>query len=83
MFPVFIKSLDVQIDSVGGSLHAETVQDLTAMLVSNKWPVSSGKKFQIALMRSIKAVELSVGAHTARNAFVWAAREAGVRILRS
>jgi hypothetical protein len=36
VFPVFIKSLDVQIDSVGGSLHVETVQDLTAMLVSNK-----------------------------------------------
>ncbi|KQV84353.1 DUF982 domain-containing protein [Rhizobium sp. Root1220] len=80
MLPLFIKPIDVEIDGVG--LHAETVQDLTAMLVNNRWPVGSGKKFQIALMRSMKAVELSVGAQTARNAFLNAAREAGVRILR-
>jgi hypothetical protein len=53
VFPIFIKSMDVEIDGIGGSLHAETVQHLTAMLMGNKWPVSSWKKFQIALMRSI------------------------------
>lgn len=80
MLPLFIKPIDVEIDGVG--LHADTVQDLTAILVG-RWPVDSGKKFEVALMRSTRAVGMSVGAQTARNAFLNAANEAGVRILRS
>ncbi|CAN7652344.1 DUF982 domain-containing protein [Rhizobium sp. LjRoot258] len=79
--PVFIKPLEVEFDGVGQYRHAETVQDLAAMLLGGKWPKGKGKKLHAALWRSMEAIEWYVDADTARQAFVEAAHEAGMHVL--
>ncbi|MEK1896351.1 MAG: DUF982 domain-containing protein [Rhizobium sp.] len=79
--PVLIKPLEVEFDGVGQYRHAETVQDLAAMLLGGKWPEGKGKKFHSALWRSMEAIEWYVDADTARQAFVEAAHEVGMHVL--
>ncbi|SEH87471.1 Protein of unknown function [Rhizobium tibeticum] len=79
--PVFIKPLEVEIDGIDQYRHAETAQDLAAMLLGGKWPKSAGGKFHTALWRSMEAIEWYVDADTARAAFVEAAHEVGMHVL--
>ncbi|MDP9809337.1 hypothetical protein J2W42_002185 [Rhizobium tibeticum] len=79
--PVFIKPLEVEIEGAGQYRHAETVQDLAAMLLGGRWPEGKGKKFHTALWRSMEAIEWYVAADTARAAFVEAAHEVGMHVL--
>ncbi|TCM79248.1 DUF982 domain-containing protein [Rhizobium sp. BK068] len=60
--PVLIKPLEVEFNGVGQYRHAETVQDLAAMLLGGKWPEGKGKKFHAALWRSMEAIEWYVDA---------------------
>ncbi|MEK1897495.1 MAG: DUF982 domain-containing protein [Rhizobium sp.] len=80
--PVFISPIDVGIEGdTGRYRHADTVEDLAAMLLSGKWTLSKAPSFHRALMTSLEALEFYADSASARTAFVAAAHETGLHVL--
>ncbi|MCS0463152.1 DUF982 domain-containing protein (plasmid) [Rhizobium sp. T1470] len=80
--PVFISPIDVEIEgNTGRYRHADTVEDLAAMLLSSKFTLSKAPSFHRALMTSLEALEFFTDAACARAAFVAAAHEVGLHVL--
>lgn len=77
-----VRPLHVEIDGVGRYRQAFSVDDLAALLLRG-WPHSAktDPAFHRALATSLDAMELYVDAETAREAFVDAARTAGMTVL--
>ncbi|SEI17730.1 Protein of unknown function [Rhizobium tibeticum] len=80
--PVFISPIDVEIEgNTGRYRHADTVEDLAAMLLSSKLTLSKAPSFHRALMTSLEALEFYTDAASARAAFVAVAHEAGLHVV--
>ncbi|EJL52771.1 hypothetical protein PMI09_03675 [Rhizobium sp. CF122] len=80
--PVFINPMDVGFEGNTGCFrHADTVEDLAAILLSSKWDWSNVPSFHHALMSTLEALEFYTDAASARAAFVVAAHEAGLQVL--
>jgi hypothetical protein len=76
-----ISPLQVEIDRVGRYQNAESVGDLSGLLLSSSWPGTKGTLFHRALVSSLEALDFHTDGRTARKAFVKAAHAAGMHVL--
>ena len=80
--PVFISPMDVGFEgNTGRYRHADTVEDLAAILLKSKWDWPNAPCFHHALVSTLEALEFYTDAARARAAFNAAAHEARVRVL--
>ncbi|CCM79197.1 DUF982 domain-containing protein [Rhizobium mesoamericanum] len=80
--PVSISPMDVGFEgNTGRYRHADSVEDLAAILLSDRWDWSNVPSFHHAPVPTLEAPEFYTDAANARAAFVVAAHEAGVQIL--
>ena len=78
----FISPMDVGFEgNTGRQRHADTVEDLAAILLKSKWGWSIVPSFHHALVSTLEALEFYTNAASARAAFNAAAHEARVRVL--
>jgi hypothetical protein len=75
-----IRQIKAEVHAIGGYRILNTVSDLADCLL-DRWPVTEGGAFVAAMQACHESLEGRGDANDAREAFITAARDAGVSVL--